>query len=97
MNSRVKLIISSNVNDYIDLIHRLRSLGIFVDACEFEDPLDDPDMQKFIAECASHCKCDGTYSPCAGVLAGGFCDNLQFNEDYDDLDDDFYDAQDDEI
>ena len=55
------------------------------------DYYDSEEYQAFVAECAKHCRC--THTVCAGVLAGGFCDELieddQDEENYDrDEDDD---------
>lgn len=80
MSGRVKLIINSNVNDYINLIHKLRDLGISVGACEFDDPFDDPCMQEWIEQCMIACECDEIYAPCAGIMSGGFCDDLHFDD-----------------
>ena len=38
--------------------------------------LDDPDYQRFAAGQLKHCRCDDPYAPCAGVLAGGMCDEI---------------------
>lgn len=43
------------------------------------DIYDTPEYQKFLAECAEHCHC--SHGICGGVLAGGFCDNLDYSED----------------
>ena len=36
----------------------------------------DADYQKFVESMAHHCRCSNE-RPCAGVLAGGLCDDLQ--------------------
>ena len=38
--------------------------------------------QRFVAESAKHCDCDPPYCPCDGVLAGGMCDDLHADEEY---------------
>ena len=39
------------------------------------DMTDDPAYQKWVEGMAMHCRCDHD-RPCAGVLAGGLCDDL---------------------
>lgn len=51
----------------------------FIDELRCKDPLDDPDCQRFLAECAKDCRCDDR--PCAGVTAGGMCDELRREDD----------------
>jgi hypothetical protein len=36
----------------------------------------DPDYQRTVEEMSKHCRCDDLYWPCAGVLAGGPCDEI---------------------
>lgn len=39
----------------------------------------DPDYQRYLADCAKHCRC--TFTLCGGVLAGGLCEeNIQYDE-----------------
>ena len=41
------------------------------------DPTDDPDYQKFAEEMAVKCRCFPLSDrPCAGLMAGGLCDQL---------------------
>lgn len=52
----------------------------------------DEAYEKFVAEMAKDCHCHPNYGVCAGVLAGGFCDELgvdqveeaELEEDWDD-------------
>ena len=54
-----------------------------------EDPYETEDYQKFVADMSKHCRCQPPHdSPCAGVLAGGPCDELGVNEPPDEFDDD---------
>jgi len=39
------------------------------------DMTDDPQYQAWVESMAKHCRCDHD-RPCAGVLAGGLCDDL---------------------
>lgn len=40
------------------------------------DPFDDPSYQDYLASCAKDCRCCPVCSQvCAGVLAGGLCDD----------------------
>ena len=45
--------------------------------CEDCDPLEDPELQKYLAACEAECKCCDRCcsSACAGVLQGGVCDD----------------------
>ncbi len=43
------------------------------------DPYESEDYAKFVASVADQCKCDGPV--CGGVLAGGFCDEIQHDDD----------------
>ena len=52
-----------------------------------EELANDPNYQAFVAEAAKHCHCDPFFGVCAGVLAGGFCDDMQL-DDYDEFDED---------
>jgi hypothetical protein len=45
-------------------------------ASETGDMTDDPAYQAWVESMAKHCRCDHD-CPCAGVLAGGLCDNIQ--------------------
>jgi len=40
------------------------------------------EYQKWLEELAEECTCDGD-RPCAGLMAGGFCDDLHWDEDDD--------------
>jgi len=40
------------------------------------DMTDDPEYQAWVESMAQHCRCKDD-RPCAGVLAGGLCDDLQ--------------------
>lgn len=40
------------------------------------DMTDDPEYQAWVESMAQHCRCSND-RPCAGVLAGGLCDDLQ--------------------
>jgi hypothetical protein len=55
------------------------------------DPFDDPSYGAFVESCAKECRCccDCSPGPCAGAMAGGFCDRMCFcdrdeDEDHDD-------------
>jgi hypothetical protein len=48
---------------------------------EDTDIADDPDYQAFVQEQAKHCRC--SHGPCDGVLAGGPCDEICDEEEYD--------------
>lgn len=59
------------------------------------DPYETPEYQEFLAECAKHCRCKQRI--CAGVLAGGMCDNEGWDDEMyldDDLDRSYYDDED---
>jgi len=43
---------------------------------EAPDMPDDPEYQAWVESMAKHCRCSND-CPCAGVLAGGLCDDLQ--------------------
>ena len=51
-----------------------------------DDPMsemdNDPEYQAFVGRCAEKCHC--TYGPCDGVLAGGMCDGILYDEDQED-------------
>lgn len=38
------------------------------------DYFESEEYQAFVADCAKNCRC--THSVCAGILAGGFCDEI---------------------
>lgn len=60
----------------------------------YENPLDDPDYQKFVEELAEKCTCTPCGArPCDGLLAGGLCDDMHPDDDWHDQDDqdDFWD------
>ena len=45
------------------------------------DPTDDVAYQRFVEDMAKDCHCSQPYDrPCAGVLAGGICDDLGNDE-----------------
>lgn len=43
------------------------------------DMTDDPEYQAWVESMAKHCRCAHD-CPCAGVLAGGLCDDIQDDE-----------------
>jgi hypothetical protein len=45
---------------------------------------DDPQYQAWVESMAKHCRCSSD-RPCAGVLAGGLCDDIQDDPLGDDL------------
>ena len=45
-----------------------------------DDPTDDPAYQAWLADLATQCRCSHD-RPCAGLMAGGFCDELDWSED----------------
>lgn len=45
--------------------------------------LNDPEYQAWVESMAQHCRCSHD-CPCAGVLAGGLCDDLQDDQRDDD-------------
>lgn len=47
------------------------------------DPYDTPEYQAFVEEMAKHCRCSPRYRPCDGVLAGGVCDQMVDEPDFD--------------
>lgn len=53
------------------------------------DPTDDPQYQAWVESMAKHCRCRSSDVPCAGVLAGGMCDEI---DDSADMDDDYDEA-----
>jgi hypothetical protein len=53
------------------------------------DPYDSPEYQRFVEDMAKHCRCSPPHDcPCAGVLAGGICDDLGNDPDIEPPDDD---------
>jgi hypothetical protein len=54
------------------------------------------DHERFLAECAADCHCCADCHPsvCAGVLAGGFCDDMCGCDCNEDQDDDWWDYED---
>lgn len=51
------------------------------------DMTDDPEYQAWVESMAKHCRCRSSDVPCAGVLAGGLCDEIDDSADrweYDD-------------
>jgi len=55
-----------------------------------EDPYQSEEYQRFVESMAEHCHCTpGHHRPCDGVLAGGICDDMQWeNDDRGDQDED---------
>ena len=54
------------------------------DVAPESDILDDPEYQKWLIEMAEHCRCTPmSERPCAGVCAGGLCDDLHWDDPYD--------------
>lgn len=41
----------------------------------------DTEYDAFVAGQVKYCSCDPPYCPCAGVLAGGMCNELKSDED----------------
>ncbi len=54
---------------------------------DYADFRDDPEYQAFVDSQAKHCHCSRD-CPCDGVLAGGFCDDMTDDHDYDEWDED---------
>ena len=51
------------------------------------DPTEDEEYQRFVESMAEHCRCTPEFMrPCDGLLAGGLCDDLHFEEDGEDDD-----------
>lgn len=51
---------------------------------KYTDPLNSPEYQAFVASMAVHCHCEHPYPcPCDGVLAGGLCDGMKPDRDWD--------------
>lgn len=49
----------------------------------FDDPTDDPEYHKWVAEQTKYCRCEAPWPcPCDGVLAGGICDGMIDEPDY---------------
>lgn len=53
-------------------------------AKEPEDFTQRSDYQAFVQSMVVHCRCRSGDRPCAGVLAGGLCDDIQDDRDRDD-------------
>lgn len=51
------------------------------------DITDDPQYQAWVESMAKHCRCRSSDVPCAGVLAGGLCDEIDDSADLWDHDD----------
>ncbi len=51
--------------------------GIGCAGCYYCDPLEDPGLQRYLAECTAHCQCCDRCCPsvCHGVASGGLCDD----------------------
>ena len=64
---------------YNDALKVVRYLEHLV-AVENGDMENDPEYQAFVESQAKHCRCQGP-TVCAGVLAGGFCDELIYGRD----------------
>jgi len=59
-------------------------------ATGYADPCDDPEYQKWIEEMAQHCRCTPiSERPCAGVCAGGLCDEMHWDDPWDAPDKDY--------
>ena len=65
-------------NDALKVADALEAL----EAHHAGDITSDPEYQAFVEEQAKYCRCSHD-SPCAGVLAGGMCDDIQLDEDED--------------
>ena len=50
------------------------------DEIDEQDPFEAEEYQRFVADCASQCRC--TRGVCDGVLAGGPCDGIVDDEDW---------------
>lgn len=49
-----------------------------------EDPYQSEEYQKFVESMVPYCRCTPEANrPCDGVLAGGLCDDLHWDRDYD--------------
>jgi len=46
------------------------------------DPYEDSDYAAFVEIMADKCHCDPELRPCDGCLAGGLCDDIHREEDY---------------
>jgi len=44
---------------------------------------EDPEYQAFVESMAKHCRCRSSDVPCAGVLAGGLCDEIDDSDRWD--------------
>ena len=54
-------------------------------ACHALNPEHDPEYQRFLEAMAKHCRCTPLDErPCAGVCAGGLCDDMHRDEELDD-------------
>ena len=52
-------------------------------------PYDSREYQLFVEQMAQHCRCTPLSDrPCAGVLAGGLCDDMHWDPEHTDQDDD---------
>jgi hypothetical protein len=49
------------------------------------DMTESPEYQAWVESMAKHCRCRNGDVPCAGVLAGGLCDEMPAEHDDDDL------------
>jgi hypothetical protein len=48
---------------------------------KYPDPTDDPAYHVFVESMVQYCKCEPlSFRPCDGVLAGGLCDQINWNE-----------------
>ena len=55
----------------------------------YDNMHDDPSYQELVAELAGQCTCTPKSDrPCAGLLAGGLCDDLHMEREITDEDDD---------
>lgn len=46
------------------------------------DPYQTEAYAKFVESMVPHCKCSERHRPCDGVLAGGVCDRMEDERDY---------------
>ncbi len=56
----------------------------------YADPCDDPEYHKWLEAMAQHCRCTPmSERPCAGVCAGGLCDEMHWDDPWDAPDKDY--------
>lgn len=56
-----------------------------------EDYCNDDSYQHYLWECSLSCHCHPSLGVCDGVLAGGICDNIQFDDRFEEDEDAFND------